>query len=139
MEQFVGFLVITAGAVLVLALLIAFNSARISVEERRRENATMMAFGVRARRVLGVVMREAVAIGLLATLIGTIAGLGVLQWILDSLASRTLPDFQISRVVSTTTLGVAVVVGVLSVMLAPLFLIRRIQRMNLPDTLRVME
>lgn len=139
LERFVGFLVVTAGAVLVLALLIAFNSARISVEERRREHATMMAFGVRARSVVGVVVREAVAIGILATVIGTVAGLGVLGWMLDSLASRTLPDFQIDRVLSGTTLVITAAVGIVSVMLAPLFLVRRIRRMNLPDTLRVME
>ncbi len=139
MEQFVGFLVITAGAVLVLALLIAFNSARISVEERRREHATMMAFGLRVRDVVGVISREAVVIGLLATAVGTVAGLGVLGWILESLASRTLPDLDIARSVSPTTYMVAAGVGVASVSIAPLFLIRRIGRMDLPDTLRVME
>lgn len=139
MEQFVGFLVITAGAVLLLALLIAFNSARISVDERRREHATMLAFGVKVRRVVGIVTREAVVVGLLATAVGTMAGVAVLQWILNSLATRTLPDFEIVRTVSPTTLGIAVVVGVLSVSIAPLFLVRRIQRMDLPDTLRVME
>lgn len=139
MEQFVGFLLITAGAVLVLALLIAFNSARISVDERRREHATMLAFGLSVRTVVGTVMREAVVIGLLATIVGTVAGVGVLQWILDSLATRTLPDFEIARQVSTTTLAIAFGVGVLSVTVAPLFLLRRISRMDLPDTLRVME
>lgn len=139
LEQFVGFLVITAGAVLVLALLIAFNSARISVEERRREHATMMAFGVELRRVVAIVVKEAVVIGLLATAVGTLAGTVVLQWMLDSLAQRTLPDIQIVRVVSMQTLATAVVVGVVSVSLAPLLLVGRIRRMDLPDTLRVME
>ena len=35
LDQFVSFLFVTAGAVLVLALLIAFNATRITVEERR--------------------------------------------------------------------------------------------------------
>ena len=121
------------------ALVNQAHTARISVEERRREHATMLAYGVKIRGVIGVVMREAVVIGLLATAIGTVAGIAVLQWILDSLATRTLPDFEIVRTVSTTTLVAAVVVGVLSVTLAPLFLVRRIRRMDLPDTLRVME
>ena len=63
----------------------------------------------------------------------------MLSWILDSLASLTLPDFGIERHISATTVAVAAVVGVVAVALAPLFLTRRIRRMNLPDTLRVME
>ena len=47
LEQLVGILYITSGAVLVLALLIAYNSARITVDERRREHATMRASGSR--------------------------------------------------------------------------------------------
>jgi putative ABC transport system permease protein len=139
LRQFVGFLYITAGAVLVLALLIAFNSARISVDERRREHATMMAFGLRPRTVVSVVVREAVVTGVLATIAGVIGGYGVLRWMLDSLAARTLPDFDIPVAVTATTLVAALLVGVASVAVAPLFLLRRISRMNLPDTLRVME
>jgi putative ABC transport system permease protein len=139
MQQFVGFLVITAGAVLVLALLIAFNSARISVDERRREHATMMAFGLRPRTVISTLVREAGVIGVLSTVIGVAGGVAVLQWFLASLAARTLPDFAIPLVVSPSTLLTALLVGVASVALAPLFLVRRVRRMNLPDTLRVME
>jgi putative ABC transport system permease protein len=139
MAQFTGFIAMTALAVLVLALLIAFNSARISVDERRRDHATMLAFGLRVRDVVGVLVREAVVVGVLSTLIGALAGSVVLQWMLDSLATRTLPDFDIARELSTTTVVVSLLVGVASVSLAPLFLVRRIRRMDLPDTLRVME
>jgi len=38
--------------VFVLALLIAFSAASISADERRREHATMEAFGVRVRTLL---------------------------------------------------------------------------------------
>jgi putative ABC transport system permease protein len=75
----------------------------------------------------------------LSTIVGALAGTAVLQWMLDSLATRTLPDFDIARQISTVTVVVALLVGVASVSLAPLFLVRRIRRMDLPDTLRVME
>jgi putative ABC transport system permease protein len=139
LEQFVGFLVIVAGAVLLLAVLIAFNSTRISVEERRREHATMMAFGVRVRRVMAVVMAESFVIGVAATAIGSIVGVAVLRWLLDSLAKRTLPDIGIDLFVAPATIGIATLVGVAAVSIGPLLLIRRVARMNLPDTLRVME
>ena len=139
LNQFVGILFIAAGAVLVLALLIAFNATRITVEERRREHATMRAFGLPVRSVLGIVVRESVIVGLLATAIGVVAGGAFLGWMLQSLATTTLPDLQIDRYVSPTTLIVAAIVGIIAVAAAPLFLIGRLRRMNIPDTLRVME
>jgi putative ABC transport system permease protein len=139
METFVGFLVITSGAVLVLALLIAFNASRITVEERRREHATMRAFGLPVRSVMTVMMKESVIVGLLATVIGVAAGTWVLDWMLQSLATRTLPDFGIARHVSPTTLLAAMLIGVVAVTVAPLLLVRRVSKMDVPSTLRVME
>ena len=54
---------ITAVAVLVLALLIAFNATRIAVDERRREHATMRPFGLPVRSIIGTVVNESVLVG----------------------------------------------------------------------------
>jgi len=139
LDQFVSFLFVTAGAVLVLALLIAFNATRITVEERRREHATMRAFGLPVRTVLGIVVKEAVLVGIGATLIGLVGGVAFLQWMLNSLATTTLPDVGIDVYISPTTILIAAIVGIVSVAVTPLFLIRRLRRMNLPGTLRVVE
>jgi putative ABC transport system permease protein len=139
LEQFVGFLYISAFAVLVLALLIAFNASRITIDERRREHATMRAFGLPVRTVIGVVVKESIIVGLLATAIGVAAGALFVRWVLNNLASRTLPDIGIDPYMSPVTIVIAVVVGVVAVSVAPLFLVRRVQRMDIPDTLRVME
>jgi len=139
LEQFVGFLFVTAGFVLVLALLIAFNSSRITVEERRREHATMQAFGLPVRTVMGVVVKESVVVGVAATVVGLVSGTLILGWMLRTLAENSLPDLGISVYLSPTTLLLALVTGVVTVAIAPLFLIRGLRRMNLPDTLRVME
>ncbi len=137
LDQFLSFLFVTAGAVLVLALLIAFNATRITVEERRREHATMRAFGLPIRTVLGVVVRESVLVGIVATLIGLVGGIAFLQWMLNSLATTTLPDVGINVYLSPTTIFIAAIVGIASVAATPLFLVRRLRRMNLPGTLRV--
>ncbi len=139
LEQFTGFLFIAAVAVLALALLIAFNASRISVEERRREHATMRAFGLPVRSIMGVAVKEGVIVGLLATAVGLGAGVLFLDWMLDSLAQTTVPDVGIERYVAPATVGIAAAVGVVAVAAAPLFLTRRLRRMNIPDTLRVME
>ncbi len=139
LEQFVGFLLIAAGSVLALALLIAFNSTRITVEERRREHATMRAFGLPVRTIMAVVTKESVLVGICATAIGLVAGALILEWMLRSLAESSLPDFGITSYLAPSTLVIALLIGVVAVALAPLFLVRRVRRMDIPDTLRVME
>ncbi len=139
LDRFLSFLFVTAAAVVTLALLIAFNATRITVEERQREHATMRAFGLPVRAVIGVVVKESVIIGIVATGIGIGGGFIFLRWMLASLASTTLPDVGIDAYISPTTIGIAAIVGIVAVAVAPLFLARRLQHMNLPDTLRVME
>jgi len=138
-DEFVSILYVAAGAVLLLALLIAFNSSRIALEERRREHATMMAFGIPVRTVVRTVVAEAVVVGILATIIGIVAGLVSVRWILDSLVGTSFPEFSISLSLSATTVMLATVVGVVAVALAPLLLIGRLRAMDLPSTLRVLE
>jgi putative ABC transport system permease protein len=139
LDQFLSFLFVTAGAVLVLALLIAFNATRITVEERRREHATMRAFGLPIRTVLGVVVKESVLVGIVATVIGLVGGVVFLRWMLNSLATTTLPDVGMEVYLSPATILIAAIVGIASIAAAPLFLVRRIRRMDLPGTLRVVE
>ena len=99
----------------------------------------MRAFGLPVRSVMAVVMKESVIIGLLATAVGVAAGTWFLDWMLRSLATRTLPDFGIARHVSPTTLLAATLIGVVAVTVAPLLLVRRVRKMDVPATLRVME
>jgi putative ABC transport system permease protein len=139
LEAFTGFLLVAAVAVLALALLIAFNAARIAVEERQRDHATMRAFGLPVRSILAMITKESVVIGALATLVGVAVGTVMLDWMLSSLARRTLPEFGIERYVAPSTLAWAAGIGIIAVSLAPLFLVRRIRNMDLPSTLRVME
>ncbi len=139
LDRFLSFFVVTAVAVLALALLISFNATRITVEERQREHATMQAFGLPVRTVLAVVVKESVLVGVAATAIGVGAGAIFVQWMLASLATTTLPDVGIGLYVAPSTIAIAVIVGIVAVATAPLFLIGRLRRMNLPDTLRVME
>jgi len=70
---------------------------------------------------------------------GFAGGMGILWWFVNSLASETMPDISFELVVSPTTLVAVVVVGVAVVALAPLFTARRMRRMDLSGTLRIME
>jgi putative ABC transport system permease protein len=99
----------------------------------------MRAFGLPVRTVLGVVIKESAIIGFLATIVGLVGGVVFLQWMLTSLATTTLPDVGIEVYLSPTTILIAAFVGIAAVAATPLFLVRRLQRMNLPGTLRVVE
>ncbi|CAB4879345.1 unannotated protein [freshwater metagenome] len=139
LEQFLSFLLIAAVAVLVLALLIAFNSTSISVDERTREHATMFAFGLPIRSVFALIAKESVIVGVFSTLTGLGIGYLLVRWMMISIVGSIVPDFGFTISISAMTLGIALFVGVASVGLTPLLLIRRLRRMDIPDALRIME
>jgi putative ABC transport system permease protein len=127
------------GAVLVLALLIAFNSTSISVDERSREHATMFAFGLPTRTVLLMAIAESVTIGLAGTLIGLGLGRLLLGWMIDTIVATVVPDIGVVTFVSAQTVLTAVALGVIAVAVAPILVLHRLRRMDIPATLRVVE
>jgi len=138
-NQVLGIMRVVEGAVLLLALLIAFNSSAISVDERSREHATMFAFGIPLRTVLGNTVLESIIVGSLGTALGIGVGYGIVQYITQILLPGTLPDVSIHAAISATTLVTAATLGVVAVSVAPLFTARRMRGMNIPATLRVVE
>jgi putative ABC transport system permease protein len=138
-EEFVSIFAVIEGAVLLLALLIAFNSTAINMDERARENATMFAFGLPAGRVVLVSVVESVIIGVLGTAVGVATGRFLLEWLLRVLLPSTFPDIGMVVDLAPSTLLTAVLFGVVAVAAAPLLTLRRLRRMDVPSTLRVME
>ncbi|MBM3695038.1 MAG: FtsX-like permease family protein [Actinobacteria bacterium] len=137
--RFIGLLRVVQGAVFVLALAIAFNAASLNLDERARDLATMFAFGVTRRRALRLAMAEGALLGLLATGIGLAAGYGLLGWFVSSVFPRTAPDIGLVLRLTPQTLAVITAMGVAAVALAPLLTLRKMGRMDVPGTLRVME
>jgi putative ABC transport system permease protein len=138
-DRFLWFIYATEAFVLLLALLVAFNSAAISADERRREHATMLAYGVPRRTVLAQAVAENGIIGAMASLVGLAVGMLVVGWIVRSTIPQTVPDLELDVFVSPATILVAVVIGIVACALAPLFTSRRLRRMDIASTLRVME
>lgn len=139
LRRFTGFLAIIAGSVLALGVLIGVNATRISVEERRRDHATMRAFGVPVWVVVAHVVTEAALVGVVATAVGLAAGSALLRWLLDTIARRTLPEVGVVLELGGSTMWIAAGVGVAALSLAPLLLVRRITALQVPDTLRLVE
>ena len=63
----------------------------------------------------------------------------VLSWIVTRMLPDVVPDIGVSDHLAWTTIALALLLGVLAVGLAPLFSTRRLVRMDIPSTLRVME
>ena len=137
--EFTGIIRVIQLFVLVLALLIAYNATSINADERGRERATLFAFGMPVRRAVALETVEGLLIGLLGTAVGVGLGLLLNRWVIASSWSNTMPEVGIDIVVSTTTVLTAVVLGVIAVGVAPLLTVRRIRRMDIPGTLRVVE
>jgi putative ABC transport system permease protein len=124
---------------LLLAFLIAVNSAGIALDARKREHASMFAFGVPVRTALRMSITESFLVGLLATLLGIAGGFTVVWWMLTSLLGDTMPDLAAVLSVQPATIAVAAFLGIVTVALAPVFTVRRMRKMDLPGTLRLVE
>jgi putative ABC transport system permease protein len=139
LETFTSVFRALEGFILLLAVLIAYNATSINADERARERATLFAFGLPVRRIIALETVEGLLYGLLGTGIGIGVGLLVVQWVITSVVSTTMPDMALDVILSTGTVVTAVVLGVLAVGIAPLLTIRRLRRMDIPSTLRVVE
>lgn len=138
-DEFTEVITVTETVVLILAVLMAFNSSSISVDERRREFATLFAFGVPVRTGLRVAIVESLLIGVVATLLGIAAGVAVVSWTMTDLLEDTLPDLGPVVELGSGSVITALAVGIGAVALAPLLTARRMRRMDIPATLRVIE
>jgi putative ABC transport system permease protein len=138
-DQYLSLLSIVQYTALALALLIAFNSATIALDERAREHATMFAFGTRLRYVAGMAVAESAVIGIVGTLIGLAFGRLLVELIVLLVVRDVVPDIGFVITVSPGTVLLAAALGVLAVGSAPLLGLRRLQNLNIPNALRVVE
>ncbi|HEU4948260.1 MAG TPA: FtsX-like permease family protein [Kribbella sp.] len=139
LDEFVGILQVAALVALLLVLLIAFNTTSIGVDERSREHATMLAFGLPVRAVLGMTAVETVLIGALGTIVGVLGGYAMLRWLAATTIPAVLPEIGVTATLSSATVLEALALGILTVAVTPLFTLRRLRRMDIPSALRVME
>jgi putative ABC transport system permease protein len=139
LNQRIQILYVVEGAILLLALLIAFNSTSISVDERAREHATMFAFGLPVRAVLAMSIAESVLLGLAGTLVGIAVGRLLLGWLVGSVVASVVPEIGVVTYLAQRTLLTALVLGVAAVAVAPLLVLRKLRHMDVASALRVVE
>ena len=138
-EQFAAVFLIIEIVILGLALLIAINTANINVEERSRDHATMFAYGVSVGRVVSNLVIEGLIVGTFAALTGIVLGFILLLWIIHSLVPASYPELGIAFTVDLTQLALLLIAAISVIAIAPILSVRKLQRMDIPSTLRVME
>ena len=136
---FVFALRIMQGVVLLIAFLIAFNSTSINIDDRIREVATMFAFGARPRTVTWVQIGENALLGVLGTVLGGWLGWVMLNQMMAARMEVMLEELDLLVSLAPLSLVLAVVLGIGVVALTPLVNARKLRRIDIPSTLRVME
>jgi putative ABC transport system permease protein len=112
------FLLIFAAIALLVGGFIIFNTFFITVAQRTRENALLRALGATKRQVLVAVLVEALAVGLVASALGVVAGLAVavgLKALLDAVGI-SLPAGGI--VITSATIVTGLLAGVVVTLVA---------------------
>lgn len=139
LDEFGAIIRVVVGIAVVLVLLIAFNSTAINADERAREYATMFAYGLPVRTVVRLAIVESLLIGLLATAVGLLLGVLILGWVINVSIEEVLPELGVIGSLSLGTVALAALAGVGAMAAAPLLTIRRLRKMDVPSTLRVVE
>ena len=103
-----------AGVSVFVGAFIIFNAFSITVAQRRREFAMLRALGASRRQVLTSVVAEALTLGVLASAVGIVAGLGVAKGInlLFKAVGADIPTAGIGLEPRTVLIAVLVGVGV---------------------------
>jgi putative ABC transport system permease protein len=139
LNQYLGILQIAAAVTLLLALLISFNTASIGMDERRREHATMLAFGLPGRTVLALNVAESALLGALGTILGVVGGYAMLVWMTKNTVPSVMPEVGVTATLATTTILLAFLLGTGIVAAAPLLTFRRLRNLDVPSALRLAE
>ena len=110
-----------SGAALLVGAFIIFNTFSISVAQRRREFALLRSIGATRRQVLVAVGAEALVLGVVASVLGLLCGLGFAQGLgaLFDAAGWGIPRSGMQLALRTIVIGLSVGIGV--TLLAALF------------------
>jgi putative ABC transport system permease protein len=115
-----AFLLAFAGVALFVGSFVIANSLSITIAQRTREFATIRTLGGSRRQVLWSIILESLVVGVLASLIGLFAGLGLAKGLfkLFDAFGFTLPNSGL--LFETRTIVVSLLVGILVTLVASL-------------------
>jgi putative ABC transport system permease protein len=109
-----GFLLAFGGIALFVGSFVIFNTLSITVAQRTRELATLRTLGASRRQVRRLVVMESLAVGVIASVVGLLAGFGLARGLsaLFSALGLALPEAAPVYAVRTVVVSLLVGVGV---------------------------
>ena len=107
------FMLIFAAIALFVASFIIFDTFSIVVAQRSKELGLLRALGASRRQVLGSVLLEAVIVGVIASIVGLLGGLGVAAFLKQVLAAVgiSIPTGQVAFSIRTRCMAILVGAG----------------------------
>ena len=112
------FMMVFAAVALVVGGFMIFNTFSITVAQRTRENGLLRALGASRRQVLGAVLVEALAVAVLASVVGLALGVLVARGFSGLFASFGMEIQTGDMVLSTQTAVLSLVAGIAMTLLA---------------------
>jgi putative ABC transport system permease protein len=116
------------GIALLVGAFVIFNTLSITVAQRTREFATLRTLGASRKQVKRSVVLEGLVIGLIASLLGLIAGYGIAKGMVALISALGIDLPEASTVVKTRTVVVSLIVGTGITVLASILPARRATR-----------
>jgi putative ABC transport system permease protein len=117
--KFIQYFLLAFGAVaLFVGAFVIFNTLSITIAQRTRELATLRTLGASRRQVRRSVLIEGFAIGLLASVLGLLLGVGLAKGLGALMAAMSLDLPKAGTVFEARTAIVSIVLGVVVTMLA---------------------
>jgi putative ABC transport system permease protein len=113
-----GFLLAFGGIALFVGSFVIANSLSITIAQRTREFATVRTIGGSRRQILTSILLEALVVGVIASLVGLAAGVGLakaLFWLFDAVGF-TLPNSGL--ILEPTAVVIALAAGILVTLVA---------------------
>jgi putative ABC transport system permease protein len=117
---FYTFLLIFAVVAVLVGGFMMFNTFAITVAQRTRENGLLRALGASRRQILASVLIEALAVGVIASILGIFAGLAVAIGLKNLLIAVGVDIPSQGLVLTSTTVVICLVVGIGVTLLAAL-------------------
>jgi putative ABC transport system permease protein len=114
------FLLAFGGISLFVGAFVIFNTISITVAQRTRELATLRTLGASRRQVLRSVLLETAVIGVIASAIGLVMGVGIAAGLKALFAALGVDLPEASAVLATRTIVVSLLVGTLVTLIAGL-------------------
>ena len=124
-NAFSTFMLIFAGVAMFVGAFIINNTFSIIVSQRTKEMAMLRAIGASGRQVKRAVLAEAIVVGVIASALGLVAGIGVAKGLEALLGAVGLDIPGGATIVQTSTIVISMVVGILVTVVSAVMPARR--------------